>query len=184
MKARVQVHRRTPVRNVGAAEPTAISIAKNISSFATRFARRSLAVALPLAWLNTLYYMQGFEKTGELIRMILGIIQGISYFMVIMFVSVIGFALAFFILYDAGPGEFTVAGVDEGVVRDTPWGMQDPLTSLFAGFLLLLGDFNVNEFSASYSRATTMGLFVVFMLFINIVMLNLLIAIMGDIFDR
>lgn len=56
--------------------------------------------------------------------------------------------------------------------------------ALFAGFLLLLGDFNANEFTASLSPFATMILFVVFMVFINIIMLNLLIAIMGDIFDR
>ena len=48
----------------------------------------------------------------------------------------------------------------------------------------MLGDFNAEEFSASLSYNTTLMLFVVFMFLVNIVLLNLLIAIMGDIFAR
>ncbi|GMH78467.1 hypothetical protein TL16_g07811 [Triparma laevis f. inornata] len=140
------------------------------------YATAAYAIALPLNYLNSLYYMQGFEESGQLIRMILGIMEGIRLFVVILFVCVIGFALAFYVLYDAGPGTYDT--------DQKPYGMETPFTSLFAGFLLLLGDFNVAEFSASSSYMVTLILFVVFMVFINIVMLNLLIAIMGDIFDR
>ena len=49
---------------------------------------------------------------------------------------------------------------------------------------MLLGDFNTEGFSASANYGLTLALFVVFMFFINIVMLNLLIAIIGDIFDQ
>ena len=56
--------------------------------------------------------------------------------------------------------------------------------SLFAGFLMsILEDFNVEEFYASSNYGLTLFLFLVFMIFVNIVMLNLLIAIMGDIFN-
>ncbi|GMH54376.1 hypothetical protein TrST_g10532 [Triparma strigata] len=142
------------------------------------YATAAYAIALPLNYLNTLYYMQGFEESGQLIRMILGIIEGIRLFLVILFVCVVGFALAFYVLYDAGSGT-NFAGEDL-----KPYGMENPFSSLFAGFLLLLGDFDVTEFEASSSYYVTLVLFVVFMIFINIVMLNLLIAIMGDIFDR
>ena len=36
----------------------------------------ALAFALPMTYLNTLYYLQGFNSSGQLIRMILGIIKG------------------------------------------------------------------------------------------------------------
>ena len=145
------------------------------------------AFALPLSYLNTLYYMQGFEGSGQLVRIISGIISGIGSFMLILVVCMIGFAFGFFILYEAGAGKYSVAGGSgegEGEVVNEPYGMGTPWMALFSGFLLLLGDFNVDEFNASVSFGTTLLLFVVFMFFINIVMLNLLIAIMGDIFDR
>ena len=113
--------------------------------------------------------------------------QGIRYFTVILIVCMTGFAFAFYILYSAGPGVYESAGgsgADEGDIIDGPYGMDSIQMSLFANFLLLLGDFDAEEFSASSSYGLTLALFVVFMFFINIVMLNLLIAIMGDIFDR
>jgi hypothetical protein len=127
--------------------------------------------------------MQGFEESGQLVRMILGIMKGIIVFLIILMVCVVGFAFAFFILYHGGTGEFSSADFPSGV-SDGPFGMDTAGMSLFAGFLLLLGDFNPDEFNASLSYGLTLSLFVVFMFFINIVMLNLLIAIMGDIFDR
>ncbi|GMH64615.1 hypothetical protein TrST_g10092 [Triparma strigata] len=142
------------------------------------------ATALPLAYLNTLYFMQGFEESGQLVRMILGIMKGILVFLIILIVCVIGFAFSFYILYRQGKGEYNSAGAGGEDVVDEPFGMTSPWMSLFSGFLLLLGDFNAEEFNASLSYNLTMALFVVFMFFINIVMLNLLIAIMGDIFDR
>ena len=145
------------------------------------------AVALPLAYLNTLYYMQGFEESGKLVRMIIGITKGIGSFTTILTVCLVGFSFSFFILYTAGPGEYASAGgsgADEGDVVDGPYGLNNWAMSIFTGFLLLLGDFNAEEFSASASYGLTLTLFVVFMFFINIIMLNLLIAIMGDIFDQ
>ena len=128
--------------------------------------------------------MQGFEESGQLVRMILGIMKGILVFLIILIVCVIGFAFSFYILYRQGKGEYSSAGAGGEDVVDEPFGMTSPWMSLFSGFLLLLGDFNAEEFNASLSYNLTMALFVVFMFFINIVMLNLLIAIMGDIFDR
>jgi len=142
------------------------------------------AVALPLAYLSTLYYMQGFEESGKLVRMIIGITKGIGSFTTILTVCLVGFSFSFFILYRAGPGEYASAGAGGADVVDGPFGMSNWAMSIFTGFLLLLGDFNAEEFSASASYGLTLTLFVVFMFFINIVMLNLLIAIMGDIFDQ
>ncbi|GMH88768.1 hypothetical protein TrVE_jg422 [Triparma verrucosa] len=170
-----------------------ISLGSIVVAYTLRFsgvddwATVCFALALPLSYLNTLYYMQGFEGSGQLVRMISGIIRGIGSFMLILVVCMIGFAFGFYILYEAGPGEYASAGGSgsgEGDVVDGPYGMDTPWMALFSGFLLLLGDFNVEEFNASVSFGTTLLLFVVFMFFINIVMLNLLIAIMGDIFDN
>ena len=170
-----------------------LSLSSNLAGHATRFAGQQswsttlFAIALPLAYLNTLYFMQGFKAVGQLIRMILGIISGIRAFMLILVVCMVGFSMSFYILYQAGPGSFTVAGGSgegEGDVQDYPFGMETVPMSLFTGYLLLLGNFDAEEFSASANYGLTLTLFIVFMFFINIVMLNLLIAIMGDIFER
>jgi len=56
--------------------------------------------------------------------------------------------------------------------------------SLFSQITLLLGDFDVDLFSLTYYPLLVKGVFVVSILFLNIIMLNLLIAIMGDSYDR
>ena len=144
----------------------------------------AMATALPLSYLNLLYFMQGFDVSGELVRMVIGIIRGIAAFTAILATIVVGFEFAFYILYQAGAGEYASAGAGGADVLDAPYGMSSPRMSLFAGYLLMLGDFNAEEFSASLSYNTTLMLFVVFMFLVNIVLLNLLIAIMGDIFAR
>ena len=56
--------------------------------------------------------------------------------------------------------------------------------SLFSQITLLLGDFDVDLLSLTYYPLLVKGVFVVSILFLNIIMLNLLIAIMGDSYDR
>ena len=127
-------------------------------------------LVLPLVYLNTLFYIQGFEQSGELVRMIVGIIKGIGYFMLILVDVVVGFALSFYVLYRSGT-------YDE-------LGYSTPFMSIFSGYTLMLGDFDISEFTGSVSFLSIGFLFTVFTLLINIVLLNLLIALMGDIFDR
>ena len=82
------------------------------------------AAALPPNYLNMLFFMQGFRESGQLIRMILGILTGIKYFVIILFVSMIGFSFAFYILYRTGSGVFVSPGPGKEVVVDSPMGME------------------------------------------------------------
>ena len=54
-----------------------------------------LAVALPITYLNTIYYMQGFDQSGALVCIIIGIISGVRDFIGILSVCMVGFALSF-----------------------------------------------------------------------------------------
>ena len=56
--------------------------------------------------------------------------------------------------------------------------------SVLYSLSIMLSGFTLSDIDYSLNGITTIVLFVSFTLFINIVMLNLLIAIMGDIFDR
>ena len=49
---------------------------------------------------------------------------------------------------------------------------------------MMLGDFDIEDFTDTSHFSISICLFVVFMYLVNIIMLNLLIAIMGDVFDR
>ena len=63
-------------------------------------------------------------------------------------------------------------------------GQTDLGMSLVSGYTLMLGDFDLESYGATYSKSASIALFMVFMYMVNLLMLNLLIAIMGDIFDQ
>ena len=131
-----------------------------------------MAFALPLSYLNTLFYMQGHKESGELVRMIIGIIQGIRVFLAILIVCMVGFAASFFVLFEGqsnSDGDSTHAG---------------PVKSFLLSYTVLLAGFVIDDLDGSASFFSTGMLFIGFTIFINIIMLNLLIAIMGDIFDK
>ncbi|GMI11254.1 hypothetical protein TrLO_g10470 [Triparma laevis f. longispina] len=132
----------------------------------------AMAFALPLSYLNTLFYMQGHKESGELVRMIIGIIQGIRVFLAILIVCMVGFAASFFVLFEGqsnSDGDSTHAG---------------PVKSFLLSYTVLLAGFVIDDLDGSASFFSTGMLFIGFTIFINIIMLNLLIAIMGDIFDK
>ncbi|GMI01602.1 hypothetical protein TrVE_jg9814 [Triparma verrucosa] len=130
------------------------------------------SIALPFAYLNTLYYMQGFDRSsGELVRMIIGIIRGVRGFIFILGICLLGFAAGFFVLFEQNSNFNDISH-------------DSPALSLLYSWQVMLNGFTVNEVDGSANYFVTALLFMFFTYFINIVMLNLLIAIMGDIFDR
>jgi hypothetical protein len=48
----------------------------------------------------------------------------------------------------------------------------------------LLGDFNLEDYTATFNVRASIVLFYIFMFLVQIIFLNLLIAIMGDIYDE
>ena len=145
---------------------------KSITKDSNRTSTITLAVGLPVIYLNLLKYMQGFRVSGELVSMIFGILKGIVSFTIILGIIVIGFALGFFVLFntqqhDVG-GQATVG------------------VSMLTGYAMMYGEIGdmLESFGSSTSYYATAGLFVMFMYLVNVVLLNLLIAIMGDIFDQ
>ncbi|GMH51643.1 hypothetical protein TL16_g01052 [Triparma laevis f. inornata] len=113
------------------------------------------AFAVPLTFLNLLKYMQGFQVSGELVSMVIGIMKGIMTFTLILLILMVGFAIGFFVLGQSN--------IDEGG-------------------RLVVGLFH--DFTTMKNSAPAVILFISFTFFVNIVLLNLLIAIMGELFDK
>ena len=132
----------------------------------------SQCLALPLVYLSTLFYLKAFEKSGELVCMIVGIIKGIGPFMIILLDVVIGFAFGIFVLYRGSDLEFNKSDY------------KNPLIAVFSAYTTMLGEFHLSDFEKSGSFEILAILFFTFTVLVNIVLLNLLIALMGDIFDR
>ena len=156
--------------------PMLTSSARGLAAFDTM--RHLQALAYPLVFLRLLYYFQGFKASGVLVRMIIGIVSGVNIFMGILLIVTAGFSLAFLTMFrhqalvSMSDADVTVEHADE-----SPWSELD--TAFISSYQLMLGSFS-RELSG---HRITVILFVIFTYFINIVMLNLLIALMGDLYD-
>ena len=107
---------------------------------------------------------------GLLIRVILAIIYELRYFMVVIAVLLMGFAAAFAVSMPDN------AAFDGG----EPYGMGLLASGVLTSYLAMLGAFDI----ADYSNAESTAFFAMFLFLIVVVMLNLLIAIMSDVFER
>jgi len=93
------------------------------------------------------------------------LINDVARFCMIYLVFLMGFASAFFVLFEStGFGGF--------------------VSSVQRCFVAMLGDFDMDAFAETPYTAVTVGLLVVYVVTITILLLNLLIAMMGDTFDK
>jgi len=139
---------------------------ENIRENARVMSTVTMALGLPILYLNLLKYMQAFRTAGELVSMIFGVLKGIMPFTMILVIVMVGFSLAFFVLF---------SGKDESF--GNIW------MSVFTAYIWMFGEFDTDNFGATANYYAMVGLFIVFMYILNVVLFNLLIAIMGDIYD-
>jgi hypothetical protein len=109
--------------------------------------------------------------------MIIEITRDMVPFLVVMAVLIIGFSAAFYILFTP--------------LRDgsEPWQIPSDFasfeSSLLSTFLMMLGAFDISTFKEGTPNSDmAIAMFCVYQVLGMIVLLNLLIAIMGDTFDR
>jgi len=126
------------------------------------------AIVMPLLGCELLFYLGGLDSTGSLIRMIIKIIHGIKGLVAILVIMVVFFAGSYTVLFQSQP-------VNEY------YGYDNSLLTVY-GFLF--GSYDVLLFDTAISPILAKVLVSIFMFFVVIVLLNLLIALMGDIFDE
>ncbi|EGD76392.1 hypothetical protein PTSG_07515 [Salpingoeca rosetta] len=134
-------------------------------------ARAFLALAVYLRWYGLLYYLQPFQSTGPLVRMILAICFDMRYFLLVLGISIV-----------AGWTSFRLLLRDDTTLLVE--GLGDPANGLLLMFnMLLLADFELDTFDGDYVALLRI-LFVISMVLVPVVLLNLLIALMSDLYER
>eukprot|EP00747_Dinoflagellata_sp_TGD_P053654 gnl/TRDRNA2_/TRDRNA2_148577_c2_seq1.p1 gnl/TRDRNA2_/TRDRNA2_148577_c2~~gnl/TRDRNA2_/TRDRNA2_148577_c2_seq1.p1 ORF type:complete len:523 (+),score=97.24 gnl/TRDRNA2_/TRDRNA2_148577_c2_seq1:71-1570(+) len=137
-----------------------------IAEFFERHAGKNASVAsiaTLLTWWQTLYYLRGFRGTGALVSMIMQIMKDMRYFILIMLIMTGAFIQVYFILA-------------------TPIFPPDQPQELFWELYNAAWLGNMNE--GYDGSALERFMYVAMTLFMILVLLNLLIAIMGDTFAR
>lgn len=144
-----------------------------------------VAIASIMLWGKVLYYARAFYPTGPLVIMIGEIIQDILYFIALAFMVLFGFGVAFFVLYHPlWADESLTHEMDQETVDALKLSFETLGQSLMTVFAFVLGDFDLKVIYSSPVPHVSVSLFVLYMITMMIVLLNLLIAIMGDSFDR
>ena len=128
------------------------------------------ACAVILSWFRLFYFLRIFYATAALVRMIVEITYDMRYFIVILLMAVLAFANGFFIL---SRNEQENGFIDNWFYK-----------AFIFSYRLGLGDFDTEGFEGRSDEMLIWVLWFVNTIIILIVLLNLLIAIMGDTFDR
>jgi len=150
-----------------------VIIALDMANYDIKNIRPLAAVAVLFMWIKFFYFLRIFDTTQGLIRMIQEICYDMGAFTAILFVAVFAFSNSFLILARNGVNEEN----------------EDPFTggNLFKSFVWTyrtgLGDFDTDNFETPNEELVWI-IFMLCSLLILIILLNMLIAIMGDTFDK
>eukprot|EP00049_Salpingoeca_infusionum_P015675 m.306947 g.306947 ORF g.306947 m.306947 type:complete len:1444 (-) comp15929_c0_seq1:219-4550(-) len=135
-----------------------------------------LAVALYFRWFGVLYYLQPFSNTGPLVRMILAILVDMRFFLLILSVSIVAAYTSFRLLLLQRTSTTTMPSTTDVLV--------DPANGLLLMFdMLVLSNGDLDAFTGPYKPLARL-LFVLSMVVVPVVLLNLLIALMSDSYER
>jgi hypothetical protein len=132
--------------------------------------------AVFILWLKLFYFLRIFRPTSSFIRMIIEMFLDISVFLFIFFIGILAFSNTFYILdfhkLTDGDGEkFGITG-------------ENYFDSVTYVYMTSLGDLGYDDFNDHPYAAVYWFLFFGSTVFLQITLLNLLIAIMGDTYDK
>ena len=130
---------------------------------------RTWSISVLILYFKLFYFLRIFFATGYLISMILEIVVDMKYFLWVLIISACAFGNSFWILgRNSESGNFAGEEITDGFIFS---------------YRMILGDFQVSGFSTKDEEILWI-LFLLNTVILTIVLLNLVIAIMGDTFDR
>eukprot|EP00210_Caulerpa_lentillifera_P007778 g7422.t1 len=147
-----------------------------------------IAVESILIWIKVWYFAQAFEKTGAFVLMIENIIKDCIPFLGLALVILLGFSFALFIFFQQALHEIKLIDNEDAnnETRDIiEQSFGDPWKAIITMFYAMIGTFEPKIYHDSGSLSILITIMFVFYLATQmIVMVNMLIGIMGDTFDR
>ncbi|XP_076249498.1 transient receptor potential cation channel subfamily V iav [Calliopsis andreniformis] len=127
-----------------------------------------LVVAVPGSWFLLMFFAGAIRLTGPFVTMVYSMITGdMLTFGIIYMVVLFGFCQSFYFLYKGFPG-----------VKSTLYGSYP--STWMALFQITLGDYNYADLSYTTYPNLAKTVFAIFMVLVPILLLNMLIAMMGN----
>lgn len=169
-------------------------------SSSSKWACAISSIATFFSWLKAFYFLRAFPTTGGLVRMVVEIGFDMRYLLVLLMVVMMGASTSLFVLMTinyqpAITGETEGCTIDDwetlsgfilgqDVYAGEPIGCKPPLSfwgMIMYAFSMMLGGFDIYFFdSLNEFRLLGQVLFIIYILFQMVLLLNLLIAFMGD----
>ena len=128
-----------------------------------------LAIATLLMWLKLCYFGRIFLQTAWIVRMIFAVANDMVYFLLVFTIMVLAFANSNFILARNGSPRYT---------GGTFW------YSIIDSYRTGIGDFNTDDYESNRNEPVVWILWLMNTFLIFIVLLNMIIAIISDTFER
>lgn len=148
-------------------------------SYTPWLARAFLSGAVIVAVSGLLYYLRGFDATGSLVAIITENVKDMAPFLVLMFVIMFAAAVSFFLQMaphmEAGEGVLSE-------VNETYAEFGNVLLNIFTWGAF--GAFEVGDIESAIAPTLMYIIFSGFMIMVAIVLLNALIAILGDSYSK
>ncbi|KXZ51579.1 hypothetical protein GPECTOR_12g542 [Gonium pectorale] len=136
-----------------------------------------IAFAMIMVWFKSLFYGLAFEPFGPLINMVFQISRAIRQFLLLLFMCCCSFGVALMVL-----GQFVAPAVQaHQFSRDFE---QDFGRTMFTMWRAVLGQFNIEWAWGSAWQELSIIFFSLFMLAVQILLLNMLIALMREVYNR
>ena len=134
--------------------------------YETLTSRAFLSIQSISMWFNLLFHLRAFESTGPLVSMILRIAHDMKSLIFVVIIVIIGFSQAFWLLSSGfGKDELPFATVS---------------SSFLHSFSFMLGEYDAQSFDGLPLERFAVFLSTFFMVLVSLLLLNLLIALMGD----
>ena len=128
-----------------------------------------------LVWSRVLYFLLAYQATGPLVRMILQVFRDIKYFILLLVCTMIGFGLAFYVLFNSA------AAIDDSDVEDY---FSTLSRALISTFCIMVGMVDPSVFWKARSPALAIAMFCLYVVVMLVMLFNLLIAILSDTYEK
>jgi hypothetical protein len=125
------------------------------------------SIAALALWFKLLSYARAYRSIGPFVRMLVKILTNISAFVLVLAAVIVAYSHALFLLF-----------------RRQTTSTYSSWDVLFLMYQAMLGDFDTTDFDANPWPGLVRLLFVGFTFTVTVIMLNLLIALMTDIYGR
>ena len=139
--------------------------------------RVTAAISMLLMWIKFFYWMRLFRETASFIRMFSCIVKDIGSFVQMMLILILMFANAFLILDQSRRDNH-----EKDWINEPAYGINI-LDSVVRTYMIGLGEFPTHNYNKQ-NRVLVWTLFLTATFLLQIVFMNMLIAIMSDTYSR